>query len=76
MDDINNFTKNLMTNKKVELINDEKMKTISGVRNPGKPDIREIIQEIGLKGKIMRNRSKILAPIKSNFLENENFFKQ
>ena len=76
LDDINNFTKNLMTNKKVELKNDEKMKTISGVRNPGKPDIREIIQEIGLKGKIMRNRSKILAPIKSNFLENENFFKQ
>ena len=38
--------------------------------------MREIIQEIGVKGKIMRNRSKILVPIKSNFLDNENFFKQ
>ena len=76
MDDINNFTKNLMTNKKVEIKGDEKMKTISGIRGPEKPNMREIIQEIGLKGKIMRNRSKILAPIKSNFLDTENFFKK
>ena len=76
LDEVNNFTKNLMTNKKVELPGDEKMKTISGIRNPEKPNMREIIQEIGLKGKIMRNRSKILAPIKSNFLDTENFFKQ
>ena len=76
LDDINNFTKNLMTNKKVEIKGDERIKTISGIRNPEKPNMREIIQEIGLKGKIMRNRSKILAPIKSNFIETENFFKQ
>ena len=76
LDEVTNFTKNLMTNKKVELPGDEKMKTISGIRNPEKPNMREIIQEIGLKGKIMRNRSKILAPIKSNFLDTENFFKQ
>ena len=76
LDDINNFTKNLMTNKKVEIKGDEKMKTISGIRGPEKPNMREIIQEIGLKGKIMRNRSKILAPIKSNFLDTENFFKK
>ena len=76
LDEVNNFTKNLMTNKKVKLPGDEKMKTISGIRNPEKPNMREIIQEIGLKGKIMRNRSKILAPIKSNFLDTENFFKQ
>ena len=76
LDDINNFTKNLMANKKVEIKGDIKMNTISGIRSPEKPNMREIIQEIGLKGKIMRNRSKIVAPIKSNFLDTENFFKK
>ena len=76
LDDINNFTKNLMANKKVEIKGDIKMNTISGIRSPEKPNMREIIQEIGLKGKIMRNRSKLVAPIKSNFLDTENFFKK
>ena len=75
LDDINLFTKNLMTNKKSEFKLNERMKTIEARRNPEKPNIREIIQEIGLKGKIMRNRSKLFAPIKSNYLDNENFFK-
>ena len=43
------------------------MNTISGVRNPEKPKMKEIIQEIGLKGKITRNRGKIINPIKSNY---------
>ena len=76
LDDINLFTKNLITNKRIEVPGDEKMRTIGGGKNPEKPNMREIIQEIGVKGKIMRNRSKILVPIKSNFLDNENFFKQ
>ena len=76
LDDINLFTKNLITNKRNEVPGDEKMRTIGGGKNPEKPNMREIIQEIGVKGKIMRNRSKILVPIKSNFLDNENFFKQ
>ena len=76
LDDINLFTKNLITNKRNEVLGEEKMRTIGGGKNPEKPNMREIIQEIGVKGKIMRNRSKILVPIKSNFLDNENFFKQ
>lgn len=76
LNDINLFTKNLITNKRNEVPGDEKMRTIGGGKNPEKPNMREIIQEIGVKGKIMRNRSKILVPIKSNFLDNENFFKQ
>ena len=77
LNDINLFTKNLMTNKKIETKVEEKINNLkSGARNPEKPNIREIIQEIGLKGKILRNRSKVLVPFKSNFLDNENFFKQ
>lgn len=76
LDDINLFTKNIVTNKKIEINGEKKFNTIKGVRNPEKPNVREIIQEIGLKGKIMRNRSKMIAPFKSNFLDNENFFKQ
>ena len=76
LDDINLFTKNIITNKKFELKGDEKMNTISGIRNPEKPKMREIIQEIGLKGKITRNRGKIINPIKSNYIDAENFFKQ
>ena len=76
LNDINLFTKNLITNKRNEVLGEEKMRTIGGGKNPEKPNMREIIQEIGVKGKIMRNRSKILVPIKSNFLDNENFFKQ
>jgi len=78
LDDINLFTKNLITNKKNELKGemDIKMKTIGGVKSPEKPNMREIIKEIGLKGKLMRNRSRVLAPIKSNYIETENFFKQ
>jgi hypothetical protein len=75
LDDINLFTKNLVTNKRNEIKLNERMRTIEARRNPEKPNIREIIQEIGVKGKIMRNRSKLLAPIKSNYLDNENFFK-
>ena len=75
LDDINMFTKNLMKNKKVEIKGDEKLNIISGIRNPGKPNIKEIIQEIGLKGKIRRNRSKLLIPIKSSYIDTENFFK-
>ena len=78
LDDINLFTKNLITNKKNELKGemDIKMNTIGGVKSPEKPNMREIIKEIGLKGKLMRNRSRVLAPIKSNYIETENFFKQ
>ena len=76
LDDINLFTKNIITNKKFELKGDEKMNTISGIKNPDKPKMREIIQEIGLKGKITRNRGKIINPIKSNYIDAENFFKQ
>ena len=76
LDDINLFTKNIVTNKKIEIKGDEKMNTISGVRNPEKPKMKEIIQEIGLKGKITRNRGKIINPIKSNYIDAENFFKQ
>ena len=75
LDDINLFTKNLMTNKRNEFKLREKMNTVESRRNPEKPNIREIIQEIGVKGKIMRNRSKLLVPIKSNIIDNENFFK-
>ena len=78
LDDINLFTKNLITNKKNELKGemDIKMNTIGGAKSPEKPNMREIIKEIGLKGKLMRNRSRVLAPIKSNYIETENFFKQ
>ena len=37
--------------------------------------MREIIQEIGVKGKIRRERNRFLPAIKSNILDNENFFK-
>ena len=74
LNDMNSFTKNLITHKI-----DEKMNTtggIKGIKYPGKPGVREIIQEIGLKGKITRQRRKFLPIIKSKFLDNENFFKQ
>ena len=79
LDDMNTFTKNLLTNKKDENSNERIMNTTGGTRGisiPGKPNMREIIQEIGLKGKNMRQRTKFLPAIKSNFLDNENFFKQ
>ena len=76
LDDINLFTKNIITNKKIEIKRDEKMNTINGIRNPEKPKMKEIIQEIGLKGKITRNRGKIINQIKSNYIDAENFFKQ
>ena len=76
--DMNNFTKNLIINKKDEnyggSITNNKGK-IKGISHPDKPNIKEIIQEIGLKGKLTRER-KFLPAIKSNFLDNENFFKQ
>lgn len=78
-DDMNNFTKNILLNKKDTQFNEKIMNTTGGIRgisNPGKPNMREIIQEIGLKGKVMRQRTKFLPAIKSNFLDNENFFKQ
>ena len=79
LDDMNNFTKNLIINKKDEKYNQKVMNTtgrIKGISHPGKPNMREIIQEVGLKGKIPRQRSKFLSSIKSNILENENFFKK
>ena len=80
LDDMNTFTKNLLLNQKDNKFNEKLlMKTtgkIRGVSNPGKPDMREIIQEVGLKGKNMRSRTKFPPLIKSNFLDNENFFKQ
>ena len=76
LDDINLFTKNIITNKKIEIKGDEKMNTRSGIKNPEKPKMREIIQEIGLKGKMARNRKKAINPIKSNYIDAENFFKQ
>ena len=79
LDDMNTFTKNLLLNQKDNKFNEKlMMKTtgkIRGVSNPGKPNIREIIQEVGLKGKNMRARTKFPPVIKSNFLDNENFFK-
>jgi len=78
-DDMNTFTKNLLLNKKDNQFNEKIMNTTGGIRgvsNPAKPNMREIIQEIGLKGKVMRQRTKFLPAIKSNFLDNENFFKQ
>ena len=74
LNDMNSFTKNLITHKKKK-----KMNTtggIKGIKYPGKPGVKEIIQEIGLKGKITRQRRKFLPIIKSKFLDNENFFKQ
>ena len=79
LDDINNFTKNLITNKKDEKFSQKVMNTtgrIKGISYPGKPNMREIIQEVGLKGKIPRQRTKFFSSIKSNILENENFFKK
>ena len=74
-DNMNEFNKNLMTNKKFELKEDERIKTLQGVKSPGKPDIKELIQEIGVKGKILRNRFKAMTPFKSAYIENEKFFK-
>ena len=77
--DINDFTKNLITDKNTEKSSQNILNTagrIKGISHPGKPDMREIIQEIGLKGKIMRQRGKVFPPIKSNILEGEKFFKQ
>jgi len=76
--DMDNFTKNLMINKKDEnygenIINNTRK--IRGVSHPDKPNMKEILLEIGLKGKLTRER-KFLPAIKSNFLDNENFFKQ
>ena len=80
LEDMNTFTKNLLLNKKDNNFNEKFiMNTTGGIRgisNPGKPNIREIIQEIGVKGKLLRERKKFLPSIKSNILENENFFKQ
>ena len=80
LEDMNTFTKNLLLNKKDNNFNEKFiMDTTGGIRgisNPGKPNIREIIQEIGVKGKLLRERKKFLPSIKSNILENENFFKQ
>ena len=78
LDDMNNFTKNLITNKKDEKFSQKVLNTtgrIKGISHPGKPNMREIIQEVGLKGKIPRQRTKFLSSIKSNILDNENFFK-
>jgi len=74
LNDINIFTKNLVT-QRFDLKKQEKSRLITSLRNPGKPNNREIIQEVGLKGKILRSRSKHFVPIKSNFLETESFFK-
>ena len=79
LEDINNFTKNLITNKKDEKFSEKIANStgkIKGMLHPDKPSMREIIQEIGLKGKLSRERKKFLPVIKSNFLDNENFFKQ
>ena len=80
LEDMNTFTKNLLLNKKDNNFNEKFiMNTTGGIRgisNPGKPNMREIIQEIGVKGKLLRERKKFLPSIKSNILENENFFKQ
>ena len=80
LNDMNTFTKNLITNKKDDKFNEKIMMNskgkIKGLTHPGKPNMKEIIQEIGLKGKLLRERKKFLPFIKSNILENENFFKQ
>ena len=79
LEDMNNFTKDLITNKTEEKFFGNSMNKagkIKWVSHPDKPNLREIIQEIGLKGKLTRERKKFLPAIKSNFLDNENFFKQ
>ena len=78
LNDMNTFTRNLIINKKDNNFNEKVMNTtgnIKGIYYPGKPNMREIIQEIGVKGKIRRERNRFLPAIKSNILDNENFFK-
>ena len=78
LNDMNTFTRNLIINKKDNNFNEKVMNTtgnIKGIYYPGKPNMREIIQEIGVKGKIRRERNRFLPTIKSNILDNENFFK-
>ena len=78
LDNINIFTKNIITNKEFGNQEDKKMKTIEGIKSPGKPDLRTLIQEMGIKGKNLRNRSRNrnFFPFKSSYIETENFFKQ
>ena len=78
LNDMNTFTRNLIINKKDNNFNEKVMNTtgnIKGIYYPGKPNMREIIQEIGVKGKIRRERNRFLPSIKSNILDNANFFK-
>jgi len=64
LDNINIFAKNIITNRQFGIQEDKRMKTIGGIKNPGKPDLRSFIQEMGIKGKNLRNRNRnvILFP--------------
>ena len=80
LDNINIFTKNIITNKEFGNQEDKRMKTIGGIKNPGKRGLRTLIQEMGIKGKNLRNRNRNnnrnFFPFKSSYIETENFFKQ
>ena len=75
LEDINQFNKEIITGKNWSNNNGTKTSLIPK-KNPEKPGNLQISREMGLKGKNLRNRNKFVVPLKSLFLETENFFKK
>ena len=75
-EDINKFNREIITGKNTKSNYNLFKNSFLTKNHPEKPGNLEMSREVGLKGKIFRNRSKLFTPLKSILLENENFFKK
>ena len=78
LEEINKFTSEISTSSNWMKKNGINNTIGSPFRNPGKPGFKEISREMGIRGKILRNRMKnnIKSPDTNQALETVDFFKR
>ena len=78
LEEINKFTSEILTSSNWMKKNGTNNTIGSPFRNPGKPGFKELCREMGIRGKILRNRMKnnIKSPDANQALETVDFFKR
>ena len=78
LEEINKFTSEILTSNNWMKQNGVNNAIGAPVRSPGKPGFKEISREMGIKGKILRNRMKnnLKSPDTNQALEIVDFFKK
>ncbi len=78
LEEINKFTSEILTSNNWMKQNGVNNAIGAPVRSPGKPGFKEISREMGIKGKILRNRMKnnLKSPDTNQALETVDFFKK